>query len=92
MEMWHIVLWGLAALGAAAGFYALHRLCLWLEARGWLYYKHKKRSTSPMSCMVALQQALEPRAEHVRQIAEHRQAGGEQGPPHEGGAGDQKQQ
>ena len=35
-----LALWG---LGAATALYALHRLELWLEGRGWLYYIHTRR-------------------------------------------------
>ncbi len=35
-----LALWG---LGAAAAPYASHRLALWLEGRGWLYYVHNRR-------------------------------------------------
>jgi hypothetical protein len=48
----------------------LHRLCQYLEARGWLYYQHKKPSSSPASCFVALQKALEPKSRHVFHVAE----------------------
>ncbi|MBW2313993.1 MAG: hypothetical protein JRH10_07355 [Deltaproteobacteria bacterium] len=33
-------------IGTAAGAYSLHRLALWLEARGWLFYLNKRPSTS----------------------------------------------
>ena len=32
----------IAAVSALVALYGLHRLALWLEARGWLYYIHKK--------------------------------------------------
>jgi len=30
----------------AAAFYALHRLALWMEARGWLFYLNRRPSSS----------------------------------------------
>jgi hypothetical protein len=62
----NLLLWSIPAL------YGLHRVCLWLESRGWLYYKHKKPSSSAASCLVGLQKALEPQAQHVLQIKEER--------------------
>jgi hypothetical protein len=47
-----IVASGLATL------YGLSRLGLWLEKRGWLFYKHKKPTSSAASCFVVLQQVL----------------------------------
>jgi hypothetical protein len=41
-----------------------------LERHGWLYYKHKKPTSSPISCFVALQQVLEPPTQHILQIKE----------------------
>jgi hypothetical protein len=41
------------AIGLVAAFVSLDRLCLWLEDRGWLYYRRKKPTSSPMSAWVA---------------------------------------
>jgi hypothetical protein len=72
MEWWHVVgAAGLVAAGLAA-LYGLHRLCLWLEARGLLYYWHKKPSSSAAACLVPLQQAVEPAAHHVFHIKEEK--------------------
>ena len=43
----------------------LDRLGLWLEDRGWLFYKKKKPSSSALGSLVALQQFLEPGVQHV---------------------------
>ncbi len=53
----------------------LHRLALWLEARGHLYYLlHKKSSGSAAGAFVAMQRAIEPQSKHVEQVrhVEHR--------------------
>ncbi len=59
------LLWLLATAGCLAGLYALHRLALWLEHKGWLYYWHKKPHGSAAGAFVALQRAIEPQASHV---------------------------
>jgi hypothetical protein len=70
MDLWRVLLWSLIILGSGPTLYGLHRLCLWLEDRGLLYYKHKKPSSSAAGCLVGLQKALEPQAQHVLQIKE----------------------
>jgi hypothetical protein len=72
MEPWHWLLWGLAALAIIAALFGLDRLCLWLEDRGWLYYRHKKPTSSPASCWVGLQQAIEPAVKHVLQVRQEK--------------------
>src|SRR6266404_5691193 len=68
MSVLHWLLWALVVLGAVAALIGLDRLCLWLEDRGWLYYRRKKPSSSPASSWVALQQFIEPGVKHVIQI------------------------
>jgi hypothetical protein len=70
---WHWLLCGLAVLGMlGAAFYGLDRLCLWLEHRGWLYYRKNKPSSSPTSAWVAMQRFLEPGAKHVVELSRER--------------------
>src|SRR5437867_1480853 len=88
MDLWQALFWGAMGLVGLAALYGLHRLCLWLEERGLLYYKHKKPSSSAASCFVALQQFLEPPSQHVLHVKEEKRhpaeedAGG-QGMPRE---------
>jgi hypothetical protein len=78
MSGWHWLIGVAAVLGLAGGLYGLHRLALWLEDRGWLFYLRKKPSTSPAGCWVAAHQFLEPGVEHVLQLkAEKRDEDGE---------------
>jgi hypothetical protein len=72
MELGHVLLWSLLIVGGPAALYGFHRLCLWLEKRGWLYYKHKKPTSSPASSFVALQQFLEPPTQHVLHVKEEK--------------------
>jgi hypothetical protein len=87
MSLWHWLIVIAIGVGGAAALYGLHRLCLWLEARGWLYYLHKKPDSSPASCLVAFQQAIEPQTKHVLHLREQRrqrsdgEAPGENDPP-----------
>jgi RimJ/RimL family protein N-acetyltransferase len=60
-----VLLWVIALVASA---YALHRLALWLESRGWLYYRHRR---SGVSLGVALGAAIDPR---IRQLLEAKQA------------------
>jgi hypothetical protein len=69
----------LIALGLGA-LYGLHRLGLWLEERGYIYYLHKKpKGGGAIGSMVALQRALEPRAEYVIQAEQVNQEIAEEG-------------
>jgi hypothetical protein len=69
---WFIV--GLGAIGLVAACWLLDRLGLWLEDRGWLYYRRKKPSSSPLSSLVALQQLIEPGVQHVVGVGRQRRA------------------
>lgn len=85
-----------AGLGIGGGLYALHRLCLWLEDAGYLYYVRKKPrgSSGGLGSLVELQKALEPTTRYVVETKEERvqsisDAGGERDalrffPPHAG--------
>ncbi|HME72353.1 MAG TPA: hypothetical protein VKM54_21170 [Myxococcota bacterium] len=56
---------GLWLLGAGALGYSLHRLCLWLERHGYLYYVNSWRSGSRGSLGLALASAIDPNARRV---------------------------
>src|SRR5262245_4560367 len=72
MNLWYVFLTVLVLIGGVAGLYGLHRLGLWLEERGWLYYKHKKPDGGTTSCFVAVQEVLEPQITHVLEIKEQK--------------------
>ena len=84
MDLWRVLLWSVVTFGMVAALYGLHRFCLWLENRGWLYYKHKKPGSSQGSCLLALQQALEPQVQHVLQLKEQKRHHAEEAAPGEG--------
>lgn len=53
-------------IAVALALYALHRLALWMESRGWLYYrKHKRGSAAMGSVMLEIQSFYRPSVEHV---------------------------
>jgi hypothetical protein len=65
-----IVVWVLVISTVVAAPYGLHRLGLWMEGRGWLYYRDRKPGGGARS-FVALQEILEPPARHVFHIEDH---------------------
>jgi hypothetical protein len=66
--------WIFYLLAGMIALYALHRLCLHLEARGYVYYWHKKRPPSPGGGNVFLpfQEFVQPQIRHVIEAEEHR--------------------
>ncbi len=90
MATWMMVGWALVVALGLGALYGLHRLGLWMEERGYIYYLHKKpKGGSAIGSLVAFQRAIEPRAEYVIQaeqvnqmIAEEGASG--QGDPDEG--------
>jgi hypothetical protein len=79
MSVWAWLIVGLLAIGLIPALWLLDRLGLWLEDRGWLYYRKKKPRSSPMSAWVAAQQFIEPGVKHVVQVSQERRNEGNQG-------------
>jgi hypothetical protein len=79
MSVWQWSAIGLAVVGLGLLVWGLDRLGLWLEARGWLYYRKKQPTSSPLSALFALQKVIEPQVEHVIVAKEQkrRDAGGD---------------
>ena len=79
-----VVVGGLViALGLGA-LYGLHRLGLWLEDRGYIYYLHKKPKSSPLGSLIAFQRAIEPGTQYIVQADKVNQEVGEEGASGEG--------
>ncbi len=74
MNFLGVLLWGFAVFGVLLSLYGVHRLCLWLEERGWLYYWRKRPSGSAAGCFVALQRHLEPQAQHHITITDQKRS------------------
>ena len=51
--------------------YGLHRLCLRLEDRGYLYYWHKEPKPGGTSPFILLQEFYEPHVSHVIEAEDH---------------------
>lgn len=68
-----IAFWIATILGVPASLYGLHRLALWLEERGHLYYLNKKPTGGggAVGGFVAFQRIIEPQAQHVVEIRDH---------------------
>jgi hypothetical protein len=63
-----LVDWALAAILVAclAGLYGLHRLALWAESKGWIYYRTKRMPPGAAGmAMMEVAQVFEPGIEHV---------------------------
>jgi hypothetical protein len=58
----------LGVAGSLAAIYGLHRLALWMERRGYLYYRDRRPRSGAAGSFVALQQAIEPRVQHVLRV------------------------
>ncbi len=69
MAPWRLLLWALLVTSGVFGLYGLHRLGLWMEERGYIYYVHKKPKGSAVGSFVALQKIIEPQVQHVIQVA-----------------------
>ncbi len=81
-----------AALGAGGAVWGLHRLALWMEGRGWIYYRKKAPGGLLGNAMQEMQAILQPGARQSQQVAKEEQArdadrqsagddGGERKPP-----------
>jgi hypothetical protein len=81
MENWTALVWSLLVTGGIVAAYGLHRIALGMEGRGWIYYLNKKPRGSAMGSFVALQKAIEPRAEHVLHVSRANHVIGEEGVP-----------
>ena len=65
------------------GLWLLHRLALWAEKRGWIYYVHKKPHLDSLgSAFLDLQQMAEPTKKHLIQAKREQRTeqDGEAGP------------
>src|SRR4051794_11778919 len=80
MGLRHMLIGVLAISAGVTAIYALHRLGLWMEGRGWLYYRDRRPGGGARS-FVALHEILEPPARHVFHIEDHPRRYFEEGVP-----------
>jgi hypothetical protein len=65
------LLYGLIGIGIVLMLFALDRLLLWMEKRGWLYYRTKHGSGGAASgVLTSMQQFVEPQVQHVIEMKE----------------------
>lgn len=66
-------IWG---LGVVAGLYCLHRIGLWAEKRGWIYYRKKHGGSGALgNVLLEMQAIIEPSKRYV--LEERTKAGSE---------------
>ena len=58
----------------AFGFVALDRVALWMERRGWIYWRKTKRDAAGPAAglLTGFQQLVEPQVQHRMQVMEER--------------------
>jgi hypothetical protein len=65
-----------ALFGLIAAAFLLDRVGLWMEKRGWIYWRQKKRDTGGGGAMAGMltgfQKIIEPQIEHRQQVMEER--------------------
>ncbi|HSM01189.1 MAG TPA: hypothetical protein VK960_01945 [Acidimicrobiia bacterium] len=73
------------AVIAVVGLYGLHRLALWAESRGWIYYRTKRMPSGAAGrAFMELSAIVEPEIEHVIEEIDSERVRGEQGESGEG--------
>lgn len=65
-----VFLVGCALLALGAVLYWLDRLLLWMERRGWVYWRMTKRSTGPGvgNALLEIQTLMQPAARHLLEL------------------------
>lgn len=74
-----LLLWFLIVAFGVFGLYGLHRLGLWMEDRGYIYYVRKKPKGSAVGSFVALQKIIEPQVQHVLHVSRVNHLAGDEG-------------
>ena len=74
-------------LAAVVALWLLDRVLLWMESRGWIYWRRKQPSASSLgTAVLEVQSLLEPAKQHVVQVKrEQRKEQAESGEPPEAG-------
>lgn len=61
--------WAAIILGISLALFVLHKVLLWMESRGWIYYHKKKGSPgTAANAWLELQSMLKPSIKHVLEI------------------------
>jgi len=64
------LLYAFAPFAVVAAVYGLHRLCLYLEAWGYIDYLHKPTRPRPGSAFSPLQELIQPQIRHVTDVSQ----------------------
>jgi hypothetical protein len=71
MRPWQWLLYGLIGAGVLLALYTLDRLFLWMENRGWVYYRKTRGSGGGASgVLTTTQQFVEPQVQNVIEMRE----------------------
>jgi len=76
----------------AVALFALDRLALWMESRGWLYYRRRKPSSSTLgNAFLQVQSLLEPDKKALLEVRQDEQLEDDESgdPPEPGGAAEE---
>lgn len=65
--------WVLIAMAVAASLYALHRLAVYLEDWGFIYYRRKRPAGGGSPSYCPFQEMIQPQVRHVMEVEEQRQ-------------------
>lgn len=62
----------LIVLLCVLGLFLFHRFCLWLESKGWLYYRNKKPKNEILgNALQELNAILQPSARHTIEMKQN---------------------
>jgi hypothetical protein len=56
----------------AAALFALHRLAVWAESKGWIYYRTKRRGSATSAVLSGFDVVANPGAEYVTQAKQQK--------------------
>jgi hypothetical protein len=71
--MWNLLIVLLVISGAIIALIGLDRLLLWMESKGWIYWRKVKPKGGGLSAgLTAMHQLVEPDVRHVREDRERR--------------------
>jgi hypothetical protein len=71
-------------VGAVVILYGLHRLALWMEDRGWIFYMKKQASPDAIgNALLTLHEMVKPDMKNVMQVKQKRTKHDAQGEPPE---------
>lgn len=62
----------LIVIAVCLGFYFFDKVCLWLESKGWLYYRNKKAESGIIGrALLEFHSFLNPSTKHVIEVKQN---------------------